>query len=159
MITMQMPLLNEGTDVWRPVEVTPLAGAVYRVEGPQPDDETWEFEPGTLVECKWKKFSDGELKLVPARRAPTVQSSLADHYKSMTGMAVGAAPALLVMQQLPRTPDGLPEPLPLFLSCAGLVVAATGALIWVKPKPLIVKWALYSAIGSGLFLGMITLAG
>lgn len=66
---MYMPLLNEGTDVWRPVEVTPLYGGVYRVEGPMPADEEWAFAPGTVVDCRWKTFSDGEQKLVPIRNA------------------------------------------------------------------------------------------
>lgn len=69
MVTMQMPLLNEGTDVWRPVEITPLYGGVYRVEGVMPAGEEWAFPPGIPVEVKWKTFSDGEKRLIPTRCA------------------------------------------------------------------------------------------
>jgi hypothetical protein len=58
--TIYMPLLNEGTDVWRPVSATPLPSGTYRVEGEMSDDEEWAFIPGTLVRCAWKTFSDGE---------------------------------------------------------------------------------------------------
>ena len=67
MATMHMPLMNEGTDVWRPVEVTPLYGGVYRVEGIMPNDEEWAFPPGTVVDVKWKTFSDGGKRLIPTR--------------------------------------------------------------------------------------------
>jgi hypothetical protein len=69
MVTMYMPLLNEGTDVWRPVEVTPLSGGMYLVQGPMPADEVWALVPGTLVHCRWKTFADGDVKLVPIRNA------------------------------------------------------------------------------------------
>lgn len=60
MPTIYMPLLNEGTEVWRPVEASHLKGDTYRVEGPVPEDEEWAFAPGTLVCCEPKTFSDGE---------------------------------------------------------------------------------------------------
>ncbi len=64
MATIYMPLLNEGTDVWRPVEATQLAADRYRVEGRVPDDEEWAFAPGALVLCAWKTSSGGEMGLV-----------------------------------------------------------------------------------------------
>jgi hypothetical protein len=64
---MHMPLLNEAADVWRPVEVTPLVGGVYRVEGIMPADEEWAFPPGTVVDVKWRTFSDGEKRLIPTQ--------------------------------------------------------------------------------------------
>ena len=44
-----MPLLNEGTSVWRPVEAEPLGRRLYRVIAEAPDDEEWEFPTGTVV--------------------------------------------------------------------------------------------------------------
>lgn len=158
MVKMQMPLLNEGTDVWRPVEVTPLQGAVYRVEGPQPDDEEWEFAPGTLIVCKWKKFSDGDYKLIPAAPAPTVRSSFLDHYKRTVGMAVGTLPLLLVVERLPRTSQGIPESHPLFLVSAGFASGALVALICLKPKRLAARWMVYSTLGTGIFMTFMALA-
>jgi hypothetical protein len=60
MATIYMPLLNEGTDVWRPVEATQLSAGTYRVEGEMPDDEEWMFAPGTAVRCEPKLLSGGE---------------------------------------------------------------------------------------------------
>ena len=77
MVTMHMPLLNESTDVWRPVEVTPVYGGVYRVEGPRPAGEEWKFAPGTVVNCKWKLF-ENEKRLVPTGPAfPPVWHTIA----------------------------------------------------------------------------------
>lgn len=63
MATIYMPLLNEGVDVWRPVEATPLSADTYRVEGEMPGDEEWAFPPGTVVRCESKTFSGGEAGL------------------------------------------------------------------------------------------------
>jgi hypothetical protein len=60
MATIYMPLLNEGTDVWRPVDATPLSADTYRVEGEMPNDEQWMFAPGTIVHCKRKMLTEGE---------------------------------------------------------------------------------------------------
>ena len=60
MATIYMPLLNEGVDVWRPVEATPVTNDTYRVEGEMEEDEEWAFAPGTVVRCEWTTFSGGE---------------------------------------------------------------------------------------------------
>ncbi len=67
--TIYMPILDEGTDVWRPVEATPLTNDTYRVEGEAPGDEKWAFAPGIIVRCDWKVFSSGERGLVAIRIA------------------------------------------------------------------------------------------
>ncbi|MDT9600014.1 hypothetical protein [Sphingosinicella rhizophila] len=63
MVTIYMPVLNEGTTVWRPVEASPHAYETYRVEGEMEEDEMWAFAPGTFVRCEWKTFSGGERRL------------------------------------------------------------------------------------------------
>lgn len=63
MAIIYMPLLNEGVNVWRPVEATGLSADTYRVEGEVPDGEEWAFDPGTIVRCKSKTFDGGEKKL------------------------------------------------------------------------------------------------
>ena len=60
MATIYMPLLNEGTDVWRPVPATQVSAGTYRVEGDMPDDEEWMFAPGSVVRCELRAFNDGE---------------------------------------------------------------------------------------------------
>ena len=59
-----MPLLGEGTDVWRPVEAKQLSHGRYRVLGEASDDQTWEFAPGSTVRCVPKVFADGMSGLV-----------------------------------------------------------------------------------------------
>jgi hypothetical protein len=56
-------LLDEGVDVWRPVEAQHLHDNIYRIED-QPYDrdvETWQFEPGTEVVCEMVDASDGPI--------------------------------------------------------------------------------------------------
>jgi hypothetical protein len=60
MVTIYMPLVKEETDVWRPVEATPLPNDLYRVEGPMRDDEAWAFPPGAVVRCEPKRFHEGD---------------------------------------------------------------------------------------------------
>ena len=60
MVTIYMPLLDEGVDVWRPVEATHLSTGAYLVEGEVPVGEEWAFDPGTVVRCERKRFSGGE---------------------------------------------------------------------------------------------------
>ena len=55
--TIYMPLLNEGTEVWRPVQAEPLGGDLFRVLGKGPDLEVWQFPPGTVVRCRERLFN------------------------------------------------------------------------------------------------------
>ena len=51
-------LLDEGTDVWRPVPATRVGENTYRlVEQVVPEDETWIFQPGDVVVVEGR---DGE---------------------------------------------------------------------------------------------------
>lgn len=52
-------LLDEGTDCWRPVTAE-QDGERFLVLGPVPDDERWEFQPGTYVLCRKQTFQNGE---------------------------------------------------------------------------------------------------
>jgi hypothetical protein len=51
-------LLDEGTDVWRPVAATALADGTYILSdaSPMPADENWEFPPGSRVVAEEKTF-------------------------------------------------------------------------------------------------------
>jgi len=59
-------LRDEGTPVWRPVEAVHVADDLYRIvqANAQPDDESWQFEKGSLVRCKSKRTQEGDLILV-----------------------------------------------------------------------------------------------
>ncbi len=54
-----MPLLNERIDVWAPVQAEHVEGALYRVLGPQPDHQEWQFSPDTIVRVAQRTFSGG----------------------------------------------------------------------------------------------------
>ena len=63
--TIHVYLLEEGTDVWRPVLAELIRNNIYRIIGGPPDDiEHWEFVPGDIVRCKQKNLSDKKMELV-----------------------------------------------------------------------------------------------
>ncbi len=53
-VTIYVLLLNEGIDVWRPVQAEHLHGNIYRIMAQQYDrtTELWQFEPGDVVLCE-----------------------------------------------------------------------------------------------------------
>ena len=56
-----MPLLDEGTQVWRPVPAHKINDTTFIVLRPKdydPDNETWEFPPGSTVVCEKRRLSD-----------------------------------------------------------------------------------------------------
>jgi hypothetical protein len=61
MSTIYVRLLDEGTDVWRPVEAVTVAPGVFEIApgAVVPDDERWEFGPGERVQCRLRE--DGVL--------------------------------------------------------------------------------------------------
>jgi hypothetical protein len=64
--TVHVALLNEGTDVWRPVEAIAVDGG-YQLIAPHdydPDDEEWAFPPGSNVRCEKRTMSGGFSALV-----------------------------------------------------------------------------------------------
>ena len=52
-------LLDEGVDVWRPVQARALGGGEFEILGIVPAGELWEFPPGTRVRCREHDFADG----------------------------------------------------------------------------------------------------
>jgi len=61
-------LTNGGTPVWRAVPAEEVAEGEFVLGGTMPDDEHWEFEPGTCVRCEERTFSDGSRGLVAVDR-------------------------------------------------------------------------------------------
>jgi hypothetical protein len=59
-----VPLLNEGTNVWRPVEAEHLGDDRYRIMQEQPEDEDWPVALGQIVQCTPHRFADGAVGLV-----------------------------------------------------------------------------------------------
>jgi hypothetical protein len=65
-------LLDEGTDVWRPVRATQLPDGTFELaepEGYDPEAEIWEFPPHARVRCVARSFAGGEKGLVAVARA------------------------------------------------------------------------------------------
>ena len=52
--TIYVALMDEGIDVWRPVEARKIARDTFLIVDQDYDREveTWQFEPGTLVRCR-----------------------------------------------------------------------------------------------------------
>jgi hypothetical protein len=57
-------LLDEGVDVWRPVQAEDLGNGVFRLVGPIPEGEVWAFQPGDTIRCSEKLFADGRKGMV-----------------------------------------------------------------------------------------------
>jgi hypothetical protein len=55
--TIYVALLDEGIDVWRPVEAERPSPDRYLIvdQDYDPGIERWEFEPGTVVRCRKEK--------------------------------------------------------------------------------------------------------
>ena len=62
--TVLVRMLDEGTDVWRPVMAQRLGETTYRLaKDPVPDDEAWIFHPGDIVVVEQHQH-DGRLVAV-----------------------------------------------------------------------------------------------
>ena len=69
--TLHVHLLDEGVDVWRPVEAVPLGEGRYRLpDNPDPEDERWEFEGGSTVLAEWRELGGGRCLVAVAEVAP-----------------------------------------------------------------------------------------
>jgi hypothetical protein len=69
MTTIYIRLLDEGTKVFRPTSAEPVESALFKVlptSNYDPQDEKWEFVPGSLVECEKRKL-EGEEVLVAVK--------------------------------------------------------------------------------------------
>lgn len=64
--TVYVKLLNEGTDVWRPVACVVLESLTFLIpeQTEVPTDEIWQFLPGSKVRCEYRTLSDNQEVLV-----------------------------------------------------------------------------------------------
>jgi len=59
--TVHVRLLDEGTDVWRPVQAERLGETTYRLaHGSVPEDENWSFQPGDIVVVEHRRGADAD---------------------------------------------------------------------------------------------------
>jgi hypothetical protein len=68
--TIYVALLNEGVDVWRPVQARPLGTDLFRIVGVDADvrDESWQFPAGAIVRCETRQFSGNQVGLTAVER-------------------------------------------------------------------------------------------
>jgi hypothetical protein len=57
-------LRDEGTAVWRPVVAEKVGPGSFRLSGPMPEGESWEFAPGAVVRCQDRELLSGSRVLV-----------------------------------------------------------------------------------------------
>lgn len=64
--TIFVRLLDEGTDVWRPVEAIQIDANTFQIasDNPSPEDEIREFGRGQNVKCKEVLSEEGDMILV-----------------------------------------------------------------------------------------------
>jgi len=49
-------LLDEGIDVWRPIDATEVSHNTYRLIAQRAEDEKWEFDSGSTVRVEERMF-------------------------------------------------------------------------------------------------------
>jgi hypothetical protein len=60
-----MPLMDEGTECWRPVHARRVATDIYEIAaGDKSDDEQWAFPNGSRLRCREHVFADGKMGFV-----------------------------------------------------------------------------------------------
>jgi hypothetical protein len=64
MRTIYVYLPDGAVDVWRPVEAEELDSGLYRILGLVPEDEIWEFPPGSIVRIEMKRLVRGVTPVV-----------------------------------------------------------------------------------------------
>lgn len=58
-------LLDEGVEVFRPVQAAPLGNQLFRIASRKDDPgETWKFQTGAVVRCRPNLFADGTSALL-----------------------------------------------------------------------------------------------
>jgi hypothetical protein len=55
--TIYVPLLDEGTEVWRPAEAEHMDGEKYRIVSSASADEKWRFNKGEIVRVRARRLS------------------------------------------------------------------------------------------------------
>lgn len=70
-IKIYVQLLEEGTDTARATTAVVLGNGLYKLlptSNYDPEDEVWEFLPGSVVKCNLVKDADGEEIMLAVRK-------------------------------------------------------------------------------------------
>ena len=70
LVRIYVRLLDEGTDVWRPVEAEWIANDQFRISSDTgvSSEEVWEFQPGDTVRCERRALAEGNEVYVAVAR-------------------------------------------------------------------------------------------
>jgi hypothetical protein len=66
-------LNDEGIDVWRPAPAYRVDTDTYivlRTPDYDPQDESWQFPPGSIVVCETRQSADGVIRAAVRRKEP-----------------------------------------------------------------------------------------
>ena len=144
-----MPLRNSSVLAWRTVEVTPLSGGLYRVEGEPAPGEEWAFRSGELVSLDWQQLENSEDKFVPR----STRSSVILGQAALRIVAMLPAMAVIfgAIAVVPRNTEGLTQPTPMAIVSLLLALASAAGLFFWKSPSFKTKWMLRWGFGWGLF--------
>jgi hypothetical protein len=67
--TVYVRLVDELVSVYRPVAAEPVAPMIFRLVGPVPESESWEFQPGEMVLCEEQWLSGGYCLVAASARS------------------------------------------------------------------------------------------
>lgn len=71
--TIYIELLDEGVDVWRPVEAVLIDEDWYRISSRKLDpSEQWAFQTGDVVRCETRQLSGGLVRVAVETRDPNI---------------------------------------------------------------------------------------
>jgi hypothetical protein len=71
-VIVHVRLLGEGTDVSRPAPAMPMGNGLFRLlptDNYDPEDEKWEFPPGSVVETEERTDTSGTYRLAIHRKS------------------------------------------------------------------------------------------
>jgi hypothetical protein len=74
--TIYIPLVNEGTPVWRSVSAKILSPAVFQIEDSEPEDEEWLYTTGQNVQVEQRVFADGKCGWTATGKASSLPVNL-----------------------------------------------------------------------------------
>lgn len=93
--TIYINLIDEGTKVARPTEGITFGNSIYKVlptPDYDPENEHWEFPPGSIVRCVIENWSEGdiliahELAQIPHEHFQALEEELNDLYREVFKM-------------------------------------------------------------------------
>jgi|GEM_PF-1128574 len=74
--TIYIPLVNEGTPVWRPASAKVVSPAIFQIEDSEPKEEEWLYKTGQNVLVEQRVFADGKCGWAATGKASSLPVNL-----------------------------------------------------------------------------------